>query len=497
MTPTPLADWLVVAPAVLPLLVGAFLIIVRKRLHWQAPVAITTLALVSLASIALLARVWSEGTLVMTMGRWLPPFGISFTVDLLGALFAVANSLIALGCAISASRRVIRSSRRYGYFAFLVLTAAGVNGTFTTGDIFNMYVWFEVFLISSFGLLVVGSTRAQLDGTMKYGVLNLIGTTLFLIATGLLYGIVGTLNMADIMRKLPLIEAAPLMTLATLYLLAFGMKAAAFPVHAWLPASYHTPENATSAYFGGVLTKVGVYALFRVLVMMFPVQLLELQTVVAWVAGSTMMLGALGALAQNDLRRMVGFQVILGVGVMMAGLAIGSAPGLAGGIFYALHSMVAISAAYLLVGVIERRSGSASLNALGGLWKDVPLLGAIAFVLVLSLGGLPPGSGLWPKVMLVQAALEAGRGWLTAAVLVSSLLSVIALGRFFLLTFWRPSSTESRSKHDGTPRVLGVLTVVAIVMGLYPEPFVAAAVRASDGLLDPAAYINAVFGEQG
>ncbi|HEV7417752.1 MAG TPA: proton-conducting transporter membrane subunit, partial [Tianweitania sediminis] len=435
MTPTPLADWLVVAPAVLPLLVGALLIIVRKRLHWQAPVAITTLALVSLASIALLARVWSEGTLVMTMGRWLPPFGISFTVDLLGALFAVANSLIALGCAISASRRVIRSSRRYGYFAFLVLTAAGVNGTFTTGDIFNMYVWFEVFLISSFGLLVVGSTRAQLDGTMKYGVLNLIGTTLFLIATGLLYGIVGTLNMADIMRKLPLIEAAPLMTLATLYLLAFGMKAAAFPVHAWLPASYHTPENATSAYFGGVLTKVGVYALFRVLVMMFPVQLLELQTVVAWVAGSTMMLGALGALAQNDLRRMVGFQVILGVGVMMAGLAIGSAPGLAGGIFYALHSMVAISAAYLLVGVIERRSGSASLTALGGLWKDVPLLGAIAFVLVLSLGGLPPGSGLWPKVMLVQAALEAGRGWLMAAVLVSSLLSVIALGRFFLLTF--------------------------------------------------------------
>lgn len=497
LAPTPLIDWLAVVPVVLPLLVGAILIMVRKRLRWQVPVAIATLAVVFLASAALLLRVLNSGPLVMTMGRWLPPFGISFTVDTLGALFALGNSAIALGCAFSAARSVDALSRRYGYFAFLMLTAAGVNGTFLTGDIFNMYVWFEVFLISSFGLLVVGSTRAQLDGTMKYGVLNLIGTTLFLIATGLLYGVAGTLNIADIIRKLPEVEGAPLMTLAALFLLAFSMKAAAFPVQAWLPASYHTPDHATSAYFGGVLTKVGVYALFRVLVLIFPLQLLQLQTVIAWVAALTMMLGALGALAQSDLRRMVGFQVIAGVGVMIAGLAIGSAPALAGSVFYVVHSMVAITAAYLLVQVVERRSGTASLHALGGLWKAFPLLGAIAFVLVLSLGGLPPGSGLWPKVMLVTAALEAGFGWLTAVVLVSSLLSMLALGRFFLLAFWRPASLEEPLKSDRTPLFLILLTALALGMGLYPEPFVAIAARAAQGLLEPAAYINAVFGVAG
>lgn len=182
---------------------------------------------------------------------------------------------------------------------------------------------------------------------------------------------------------------------------------------------------------------------------------------------------------------------------MIAGLAIGSAPALAGSVFYVVHSMVAITAAYLLVQVVERRSGTASLHALGGLWKAFPLLGAIAFVLVLSLGGLPPGSGLWPKVMLVTAALEAGFGWLTAVVLVSSLLSMLALGRFFLLAFWRPASLEEPLKSDRTPLFLILLTALALGMGLYPEPFVAIAARAAQGLLEPAAYINAVFGVAG
>ncbi|MBS9719860.1 Na+/H+ antiporter subunit D [Tianweitania sp. BSSL-BM11] len=498
-TPTPAGDWLAVVPVALPIITGAALLMLRKRLHWQAPIAVATLAVVFLATLALLVRVWTFGTVVMTMGRWLPPFGISFTVDLLGALFACTASLVALVCSVAAVQSVARPARRYGYFPFLLLTAVGVNGAFLTGDIFNLYVWFEVFLISSFGLLVVGSTRAQLDGTLKYGVLNLIGTTLFLIATGYLYGIFGTLNMADVIRKVPAVEGAPLMTLATLYLAAFSMKAAAFPVQAWLPASYHTPNVVTSAFFGGVLTKIGVYALLRVLVLLFPLQLAGLSGVIGWVAAATMVLGALGALAQSDIRRMVGFLVISGVGVMLAGLAVGTGPALAGGIFYAMHSMIALTALYLLAGLVAERAGSSSLHVVAGL-SSAPVLIIAAFILMLSIAGLPPGSGLWPKIMVVQAALEAQHGWLTAAVLLSSLLTVITLGRFFLFVFWRPPVADGlgeRPKRLMSPGPMLALTFLAVVMGLYPEPFVRAASHAADGLLQPDAYVRAVFGEQG
>ena len=172
--------------------------------------------------------------------------------------------------------------RRFGFFPFLMFLMAGVTGAFLTGDIFNLYVWFEVLLISSFGLLVLGSEREQIDGAMKYAVLNLIGTTLFLIAVGYLYAIFGTLNMADIALKAAgLRDTAPLMTLAALFLLAFAMKAAAFPVNFWLPASYHTPRIVVSALFAGLLTKVGIYALIRVMVMLLPVEREALSLMIA------------------------------------------------------------------------------------------------------------------------------------------------------------------------------------------------------------------------
>src|SRR5690606_6163921 len=203
----------------------------------------------------------------------------------------------------------------YGFYPFLLLMMAGVAGTFLTGDIFNLYVWFEILLISSFGLLVLGSSNAQLDGTMKYAFLNLVATMLFLITTGMLYGVFGTLNMADIARKAAgLKEIGPLITLATMFLLAFGAKAAAFPVNFWLPASYHTPQVVTSALFAGLLTKVGVYALIRILVMLLPAEREVLAELIGWIAIATMLAGILGALAESDIRRMMGFVVISGIG---------------------------------------------------------------------------------------------------------------------------------------------------------------------------------------
>ena len=501
---TSLLDWVVIAPVALPILGGALLLMVRHRTRLHAAVAVAVLLAALASCLVLLSRVMGEGALVMTMGRWLPPFGITFQADALGAAFATAATFATTAAAVFALRDIDATGRRYGFYPFLLLMLAGVNGAFLTGDIFNLYVWFEVFVISSFGLLILGSERRQIDGAVKYAVLNLIATTVFLITTGMLYGTFGTLNMADIARKAAgLRETGPLMTIATLFLLAFGMKAAAFPLNFWLPASYHTPRIVTSAVFGGLLTKVGVYALLRTFTTLFPVERAILSDVIAVVAVLTMILGVLGALAQSDIRRIVGFIVISGIGTMLAGLAVGSPLALTGTVLYAIHSILIMTALYLAAGLMREAGGSFSLHELGGLYRSHPLLSAIMLALVLAAAGLPPLSGLWPKVVLVKATIEVQAWWLTGSILVSSVLTTIVLGRVFALAFWRmepaPASRADTRRIDpiaGYGMVL-VLLVPAVWIGLWPEQFLRIAGMAAAGLSDPGSYIGSVFPAQG
>ncbi|QPC87180.1 Na+/H+ antiporter subunit D [Mesorhizobium sp. NBSH29] len=496
---TALADWVIVAPVAVPILFGALLLMFRHETRSHALIALAGLAITVGSTVALLSRVLGEGPLAMTMGRWLPPFGISFTADALGAAFALVASAIALICALFAARDISATGRRYGFYPFLMLMMAGVNGAFLTGDVFNLYVWFEVFLISSFGLLILGSERDQIDGATKYAILNLVGTTLFLIGTGYLYGTFGTLNMADIARKVDgLRGTGPLMTLAALYFLAFAMKAAAFPVNFWLPASYHTPRIVIAALFGGLLTKIGIYALLRVFVMLFPVERAELSTVIGLVAAATMIIGILGALAQSDTRRIFGFVVISGVGVMLAGVALGGAAGTSGAILYAVHSMLVMTALYLLAGLMREVGGSFSLHELSGLYKASPLLAGIALLLVFSISGLPPGSGLWPKVVLVKAALDGNQWWLALAILATGLLTTITMGRVFALAFWREKAALKPEGETGPLTTLGGVSLIALtlpllVLGVYPEPFIRMADIAAAGLIDSSTYINTVF----
>ncbi|MCT7373455.1 Na+/H+ antiporter subunit D [Chelativorans salis] len=499
LAPTTPADWLVVGPVAIPIVTGAILLMARHETRLHASLAVVGLLATLLCNIGLLARVLDQGPLVMTMGRWLPPFGISFAADALGASLALVATLVAVVCAFFATADIGAVGRRYGFYPFMMLMMAGVGGSFLTGDIFNLYVWFEVFLISSFGLLVLGSQHRQLDGATKYAILNLVGTTLFLTATALLYGTFGTLNMADIARKADGVrESAPLTTLAVLYLLAFGMKAAAFPVNFWLPASYHTPRIVTAALFGGVLTKVGIYALLRTLVMLFPPELELLSGLIAWIAAATMVIGIMGALAQTDLRRVLGFVVISGVGVMLAGLALGTSEGLAGTVFYAFHSMIVMTALYLLAGVMNGLGGSYSLSKLSGLYATNPLVAAFALLLILAAAGLPPASGLWPKVMLVRASLDSGQPWLAFAILATGLLTTLALGRVFILAIWRPR-VAAGPKVPASPLLgyvaLTALSLPVVVMGLYPDPIIAVAERAADAILNAPAYIGTVFPE--
>ena len=504
LAPVRPADWLVIAPVVVPLAFGALLLMLRHRTRVLPWVALTALALQFLMAAGLFWHVTANGPVVMTMGRWLPPFGISFVADMLGVTLTLTASLVALVCGIFSISTVNRIGQRYGYYSFLLLMMGGISGSFLTGDIFNLYVWFEVFLISSFGLIILGSGRRQIDGATKYAILNLVATTLFLISTGYLYGVFGTLNMADIAVKAAAYrETVPLMTLAVLYLVAFGMKAAAFPLNFWLPASYHTPRIVVAALFGGLLTKVGVYALLRTLVMLFPPERVVLADLIAWIAFGTMMIGMMGALAQADIRRILGFIVVSGIGVMLAGLALGDAPGLSGTVVYAVHSMLVMTALYLLAGIMRRMGGTYSLHDLGGLYRVSPALAAIALLLIFAAAGLPPASGLWPKVMLVKASIETGYWWLAFGVLATGFLTTLALGRVFALAFWRvpPENTALAGNLRPVPgtafAALVILCVPVALIGLYPEPLIEVAGAAARGLLEPAGYVGTVFPGEG
>lgn len=498
LQPVAALDWLVILPAVWCIAIGALLMMIRHK-GWLHPlIAVAALAVLILFDAVLLWHVAGSGPVTMVMGRWLPPFGIAFTADLTGALFALTSAVVAFAGAVAAIGDINASGRRYGFYPFLMLLMAGVSGAFLTGDIFNLYVWFEVLLISSFGLLVLGSEREQIDGAVKYGFLNLVATTLFLITTGYLYGIFGTLNMADIARKAPGLQtAAPLVTLTALYILAFSMKAAAFPLNFWLPASYHTPRIVVSALFAGLLTKVGIYGLIRICAMLFPAERALLSPVLAFAAVLTMLTGTLGALAQTDTRRLLGYLIISGIGAMLAGLSLGGPDAISAVIFYALHSMLVMTALYLAAGVAARLGGGFSLAGVGGLYRHHLLFAALSLTLFFAVSGLPPFSGFWPKVMLVKAAIDAGVSWLAGILLLSGFLTMIATGRVFLLAYWRPVDAEPSATPEPLDTTallpLMVLTALSIVIGLFPEPLMNLVQQAASALAEPSAYLNSVF----
>ena len=505
------SDYLVIAPVLVPLFAGAILLMFRRNPENQGWLATLALAITSVLALGLLQQVIETGPVTMTMGRWLPPFGISFSADLAGAMLALAGNVMALAATVYSTRDIDAGERRYGFYPFLMLMMAGVNGAFLTGDVFNLYVWFEVLLISSFGLIVLGSRRVQLDGTAKYAFLNLIATTMFLTATGYLYGVLGTLNMADIYLKVrePGVEG-PLGTIAVLYFLAFAMKAAAFPLNSWLPASYHTPRIVVSAIFAGLLTKVGIYALLRISVMLLGPQRELFSVGIAWVAALTMLVGVLGALAQSDIRRVLGYLVISGIGTMLAGIAIASKTAIAGVVVYAIHSMIVMAALYLAAGMIGRMQQGFNLRQTGGIYAASPMFAAAFLILALSLSGLPPTSGFWGKFILVRAALETGAWWLAAIILISGLLATIAVFRIWIFAFWRggPEGTRDGAEAwsvqplDPGYRLaaslsIAVLTAMTLMIGLAPEALVSLSGDAAHEVLFPDRYVDSVFGGSG
>jgi multicomponent Na+:H+ antiporter subunit D len=509
-TSVPLAAWLVILPVLLPLFGAALLIAGAGRTMRPTAFAVLVTLLTAAIDALLLRHVFIAGPLAMTMGRWLPPFGISFAADVLGAGFSLLAAVVT-ACVLV--YRVVDAGAPAAAargLALILVLLAGVDGGFLTGDLFNLYVWFELILIASFGLLVLGGTPLTVDATVKYGLLNFVATSLFLAALGLLYGALGTLNMADVVHAAGSADPAVMAGIGVLLVVAFGTKAAAFPLNAWLPASYHAPSAAISGLLGGLLTKVGAYALLRTLILVLPAEGRLLHPVLAIVGGATLLLGPLGAIAVADLRRSVGFLLIGGIGSIVAGLALASPAGIAGAVVYVVNAMLTITALYLVAGLVETRTGRRDSLRMGGLYTSTSLLSGLFLVLVLTIAGLPPSLGFWPKLLLLEAALagggvgHAGGGeplalLLALCLLLNALLTLLAGARLWSRIFWRPApepADEPATARDAAlPWAVGAtsaLTALVLIAGFWPAPVLDFGAAAATGLLDSSGYVRAV-----
>ena len=486
-------------PVAIPFMTAVLTMLAWRSLRLQRAISVTGGVLLLASAIAIMAAVAENGPVAAQAGGWPAPFGITMVADWLSAVMVLITGIMAVATLVYGLADVTAAEERQGHHPLTHGMLAGICGAFLTGDIFNMYVWFEVMLIASFGLLVVGGGRAQLDGAVKYVGLNLIATLAFLAGVGLLYGATGTLNMADLHGKLAGREGETAILAAAMVLIfAFGSKAAVFPLFFWLPASYHTPSFATSALFSAMLTKVGVYALFRVFTLVFDSGAPGLQPLLIWGSVATMLVGVLGAAAQMNVRRILSFHIISQIGYMVLGLALWTPLGLLGGIFYVIHHIVVKANLFLIAGIMRGYTGSEELREIGGLWRHRPWLGVLFLIPAMSLAGMPPLSGFWAKLVILQAALEQERWIVAFFVLLVGLLTLFSMSKIWNEAFWKAHPGGEGALAPRTP-LLALLPAVAlaaitVAIGLYAAPFVDVAAAAAAGLLDPQAYLAAVLG---
>jgi multicomponent Na+:H+ antiporter subunit D len=490
---------LLVLPIVLPLLTAAVALVVWRHRLAQRLLGVAGAAASMVAALALLVLVDTQGIQAVQVGDWPAPFGITLVADLFSAIMIVLTALMGLATAVYSLATIDAEREAFGYYPLLHLLLMGVSGAFLTGDIFNLYVAFEVMLMASFVLLALGGERAQLEGAIKYVTLNLVSSALFLVAVGLLYGTAGSLNMADLADRLNGEIAPGLLTaLAMLFLAAFGIKAAVFPLFFWLPASYHTPPAAVSAVFAGLLTKVGVYALIRVFTLLFIQDIGYTHGLILVVAGLTMISGVLGAVAQNEFRRILSFHIVSQIGYMVMGLGLFTPLALAGSIFYIVHHIIVKTNLFLVAGIVHRLRGTYELKPLGGLYRDHVGLAVLFLVPALSLAGIPPLSGFFAKLALVRAGLEVEGYVIVAVALVVGLLTLVSMTKIWAEAFWKPAPAAPGPRWSlaDAPALLwpvAILAAITVTLGLAVEPFFALSTRAAAQLLDPSLYVQAVL----
>jgi multicomponent Na+:H+ antiporter subunit D len=486
-----------VLPILVPLSTATILLLAPNRPLLQRWIALTGSLLLLVSTVILFRRVEAEGIQVLQVSAWPAPFGITVVADLLAALLVVAVGVVGVAITVAAFTGVDPRREAFGYHALIQILLMGVSGAFLTGDLFNLYVWFEVMLVASFVLMALHRTSAQLEAAFKYVAINLIASSIFLTALGLLYGVAGTLNMADLARLGPTTRTPGIdMVLAVLFVIAFSIKAGLFPLFFWLPASYHTPPAPIGAVFAGLLTKVGVYALMRIFTLLFQTAPPALFTLLLAMSVATMVIGLVAALNERDFRRILSFNLVAHIGYTTASLSLLNPAALAGGIFYVLHHIVVITNLFLVSGVLLRLRRTTDMTGLGGLYRTQPAFSALAMVPIFSLAGVPPLSGFLGKLAILEGTFQAGAYWVGGMVLVVGLLTLLSMGRTWSDAFWRPSAPAGDMAPPGTALLVAIsgLSLVTVAITVGAGPLFELTSRAAYQLLQRDDYVRAVLG---
>ncbi|MFT5392401.1 MAG: multicomponent K+:H+ antiporter subunit D [Gammaproteobacteria bacterium] len=490
----------IVAPIIVPALFAGVLALVGERHELQRKLGGFSVVLQLLIALLLIGQASQNDVLVYALGDWLAPFGIVLVLDRLSAIMLLTSSVLATFCLFHAMRGEDAQGRFFHpLFQFQLM---GLNGAFLTGDLFNLFVFFEVLLISSYGLLLHGGGAARMRAGLHYVVLNLVGSLLFLIGVGAVYGITGTLNMADIAHKLTLLEGSAALlaqSAAFLLLVVFALKAAAFPMYLWLPDAYASAMAPVAALFA-IMTKVGIYAIVRVHMVVFaPSAGAATPDVNSWllpIGLITMGLAIVGAIASPDLRRLIAYLTLLSVGILLSLIGAEGTVGLGAALYYLVHSTLASAALFLIAGLVRELRGVAQDRLARNGARVLPMwLGVLFLFAAAAMAGLPPLSGFLGKIMVLQAVQDhTAAVWLWTAVLITSFLAVLTLARAGIVLFWeaRPRVGDMVAVQAGSLPTIGLLACL-IMMSVYASPVKRFTDAAAVQLSDRGAYISAVL----
>ncbi|MFJ8520389.1 Na+/H+ antiporter subunit D [Lysinibacillus xylanilyticus] len=487
---------MIVLPLIVPVITAILLVFLRENVFLQRIISLLTLSFVVLISVILLLEIQKQGVMRIDFSGWAPPFGILFVADSFAMLLVLVANIVAAVCLLYAIFSIGKSFEKMYFYPFVLLMVAGVNGSFLTGDIFNLFVCFEVMLLASYALISLGGDKVQLREALKYVLINIVASWIFLVALAFLYGTVGTLNMAHISVRVMEAGVDPLITtVALIFLIVFSLKAGLL-LFFWLPGSYSAPPTAIAALFAALLTKVGIYALVRTFTLLFPNNTEVTHMVLGIMAGLTIIAGCMGALAGRDVRTIASYNVLIGVGFIVAGLAIGTESALQGVTYYLMHDMVAKAMLFLAVGMMMYVTGETVIDKMSGLIRNYPLFGWLFFICMCSLAGIPPLSGFLGKVLIGQGAIEGGNFVLLGLGFLSSLIVLYSLLRIFLSSFFGETIISLEDEKPLPKRMVLPLTLLAactIGLGIGAEWMAPYVTDAAKTLYTPSIYIDAVL----
>ncbi|HEU5152348.1 MAG TPA: Na+/H+ antiporter subunit D [Iamia sp.] len=493
-------------PVLLPLGAAALSILVGRSRRWQRIISITTLTTVVGLAVAILVETDRDGIVATQAGGWPAPLGISLVADRFSAIMLVIAALMMLAVVVFAIGQPGAERNHVGFQSVYLVLAAGVNASFLTGDMFNLFVAIEMMLTASYVLITLGGRLDQVRSGMTYVVISLVASVLFLAALAFTYTATGTMNMAVLSSAIADLPEGLQGGLAGLFLVVFGIKAGLFPLYFWLPDSYPTAPSPVTAIFAGLLTKVGVYAIIRTQTLLFP-GVLPTWLVMA-VAGATMVVGVFGAIAQDDVKRILSFHIVSQIGYMIMGFGVATVTGLAGAIFYMVHHIVVKTALFLSGGLIEHAGGSSRLSKLGDMVRSAPAIAVVFLIPALSLAGMPPFSGFVAKLALLDAAAGVGQWAIFGAAVLTSLLTLFSMSKIGVGVFWSPATEaaehavaapDAARSRLGAPAMMYVptalLATAALAIGVFAGPLLDLSERAATDLVHVEPYVAAVLGD--